>query len=85
MLLAIVVSILNIICFLFGFILGSKARLVKGDTNIPIDIKVPEINPINIYKEHKENKKQEEIQREFEINMHNIDVYDGTSNNQKDF
>lgn len=51
-------------------------------------IKIPTINPIKRYQEHKEEKKEtrrEKLEREIlEINIENINNYDGTSLGQKD-
>lgn len=81
----IIFSILPIICFLFGFFIGSKTSFVSGKGNEPVEIKLPTINPIKAYKEHKETEAEEKAKKELETNLHNIEVYDGTSNNQKEF
>lgn len=81
----IITGILNLVFFLFGFFIGCKTRSDDKGTNIPIKIEMPNLNPINAYKEHKEKREEERKNKELEINLHNIEVYDGTSNNQKEF
>ena len=72
-----VISILNIVCFFIGAKIGQK--VVKGE-----EIKVPAINPVTLYEEHKE---KEEVKRELDkldIILKNIERYDGTESGQED-
>lgn len=71
---------------LFSFIKGvSIGQKLKKEEAIDISLK----NPIKVIKEHREFKKQceqaEKETEENEINLYNIDVYDGTGLGQKDF
>jgi hypothetical protein len=72
-----VISILNIVCFFIGAKIGQK--VVKGE-----DIKLPEVNPMKIYKEHKEHKAAEKEKNKLDIILKNIDRYDGTASGQED-
>lgn len=72
-------------CALFGvFIMGAFVLGVKiGQTTImgeKVEIKTP-IKAIREYKDAKEIKEQN---KQEEIMLHNIDVYDGTSLGQED-
>lgn len=75
-------TLLNLCCFYFGVKTGQK--VVKGE-----EVTLPSINPvkavgtaIETYKEDKRQKKEEE---NFNINLENIENYDGTGIGQKDF
>ena len=72
-----VVGTLNIVCFFIGAKVGQTVG--KGEK-----IEVPTINPIKAYNEHMERKEQEKEQEKIETILHNVEVYDGTSNGQKD-
>lgn len=59
---------------------GARIGLAVGKGK---DMKLP--NPVTVIKEHKaemEHKAEKEV---FDINMANIDIYDGTDLGQKDF
>ena len=69
---------------MFSFLLGIKIGI---SISLKKDIEIK--SPLKIIKEHKENK-QAELDREYEerieeINMYNIDAYDGTGLGQKTF
>lgn len=75
--LILITSISNIICFFLGAKIGQKAI-----NNEPIKMEIK--SPIEKIREH-ENKKEIDKQQEIEeIIAHNIDVYDGTGIGQKD-
>ena len=76
-LLALVVSILNVVCFLIGAKVGQKVD--KGES-----IEIPSLNPMKAYREREDRLQAEKEQNAIETVMHNIEVYDGTSNGQKD-
>lgn len=71
-----------IVSFYLGFILGYK-KINKEK------IEIPTLNPVKIIRENKENREETKITRKeqeiMEINLANIDIYDGTSVGQKDF
>ena len=70
---------------LVGFYLGSSKRQNKQDSinTLPI-AKVPNLNPLNAYREKKEREELEQAQKEFNIMMENGNNYDGTSNHQQE-
>lgn len=74
-LLVLVVGIMNLLFFYLGLKLSRKERL---------DIRLPDLNPINKYKEHKEKEEVKREQEKLDVIMQNIDHYDGTPNGQKD-
>lgn len=76
-LLVLVVSILNGVCFFCGLKVGMS--VVKGE---PIEL--PSINPIKAYREREDKKQVEREQDKLATIMQNIEAYDGTGANQKD-
>ena len=68
--------VLIFLAFITGLHYGSK---VKNNETIEIP------SPARIVKEHKLNKIQDKEQEIEEINIYNIDSYDGTELGQKDF
>ena len=78
MLFALIVGVLMIFAFLIGARTAQKAD--KGE-----EIKVPSINPMEIYKRHEEQREAKEKQKEDETNMYNINNYTGDGTGQKDF
>lgn len=73
----VVVSTLNIGCFLIGAKVGQKVS--RDET-----IEMPNLNPIKVVKEIKENRETDKVQNKIETIMQNIDSYDGTGYGQKD-
>lgn len=75
----IVITILNVLCFTIGAIIGQK--VVKQEP-----IKIP--NPVkvvsNAIEEHKEKEEYNKEQEKLRIISENIDNYDGTSIGQQD-
>ena len=71
------ISLLNIICFITGAIVGQKT--VKGEK-----IELPKLNPMEIYREHQEKKEAAKEMDKLETIMRNIERYDGTSRGQED-
>ena len=71
-----------LISFTIGLSFGCKLR--NNET-----IKIPNLNPIKVIKDHNEERKQKEKEdREQEIleqNLANIEAYDGSEFGQKDF
>lgn len=69
-------------CFiLMAYTLGLKnGQKLKNDE----EIKLPEINPVKAIKNEIENYEEKKKQEINEINMFNIDNYDGTGLGQKD-
>lgn len=72
---------LNLMCVLIGAKIGQK--VVKGE---PIEL--PQMNPIEAIRENKQKNEQrraeERERRREDILLHNIDIYDGTSNGQRE-
>lgn len=71
------VSILNIVCFFIGAKVRQKVD--KGEA-----LKLPTINPIEIYREHQERKEVDKEKEKLDIILSNIEKYDGTSKGQED-
>ena len=72
------IGIMNILCFLIGAKTGQ--RVVKGE-----DITLPNINPVKAVETYKEDRRQKKEEENFNINLENIENYDGTGIGQKDF
>ncbi len=77
-LLVLLMGVMNLLAFLIGARTAQKAD--KGE-----EIKLPTINPKQIYKEYKEDKESSKEQEILETNMYNIDNYKGDGLGQKDF
>lgn len=73
----IVTGILCMSCFFVGSKTGQA--VVKGK-----DIELPNVNPMKLYKAHKDNKEAEMKKNRMDIILKNIDRYDGTANGQED-
>ena len=71
------ISLLNIICFIIGAIVGQKT--VKGEK-----IELPKLNPMEIYREHQEKKEATKEMDKLETILRNIERYDGTTRGQED-
>lgn len=72
-------GIMNVLCFIIGARVGQKVK--NGE---PIEVKVPEINPLNAIREHQRDKEADRKQREFDAIMRNVDAYNGTAMGQED-
>ena len=72
-----VMAFANIACFVIGAKVGQK---VKKDE--PIEL--PSVDPFKAYREHEERKKARAEQDKYDAILHNVEVYDGTSNGQKE-
>ena len=72
-----VMGLTNIAFFMIGAKVGQTVS--KGE-----DIKLPTINPLEVYREHEEKRQAKAEQDKLEAIMQNIEAYDGTSNGQKD-
>ena len=72
------IGAINILCFLIGAKTGQK--VIKGES-----IELPNANPIKVIETIKEDKRQKKEEENFNINLENIDNYDGTGLGQKDF
>ena len=77
----IVTSALNIVCFLIGV---NTVQKVKEDKTVEL----PTFNPLKVIREHQEHieqkREQKKEQEKLETIMKNIESYDGTGNNQYD-
>jgi len=69
---------LNVACFLVGARTGQK--IVSNEK-----IELPTINPVKVVQNYQEDRKAKKEEENFNINLENIDTYDGTSIGQKDF
>ena len=72
------IGIMNILCFLIGAKTGQK--VVKGE-----DVTLPTINPVQAINNYQEDRRQKKEEENFNINLENIENYDGTGLGQKDF
>ena len=75
--LALVIGTLNVVCFFVGAKVGQKVD--KGEP-----IKTPSLNPINAIREAQDKREAEREQNQYDTVLHNIEIYDGTGNGQKD-
>jgi hypothetical protein len=75
--LALVIGTLNVVCFFVGAKVGQKVD--KGEP-----IETPSFNPINAIREAQEKREAEREQNQYDTVLHNIEIYDGTGNGQKD-
>ncbi len=71
------VGTLNIVCFFIGAKVGQAVS--KGEK-----IETPELNPVTLYKAHREHKEAEREKDKLEVILGNIERYDGTEFGQQD-
>ena len=76
-LLLLVMAIANIVCFMVGAKVGQAVS--KGE-----DVKLPTLNPVEIYKTHKENKAAEAEMNRLDAVLQNLESYNGTEAGQQD-
>lgn len=68
---------LNVVCFFVGAKVGQM--VVKEEK-----IEMPTLNPIQAIKEHQEKREMQKETDKLDTILKNIEIYDGTGNNQKD-
>jgi len=68
---------MNLLAFLIGARVGQK--VVNKE---PIEL--PTVNPITLYKEHKDKEEMNKEQEKLNTMLDNINNYDGSSANQKE-
>lgn len=71
------VGAMCIISFTVGAKIGQK--VVKGE-----DIKLPTINPVEMYREHEERREARKKQEQIDTVLENIESYNGTPIGQKE-
>lgn len=71
------VGAMCIISFMVGAKVGQK--VVKGE-----DIELPNINPLQAYREHEERRESKKEQDRIDTILRNIESYDGTPIGQED-
>ena len=71
------IGTLCIVCFFVGAKVGQK--VVNGE-----EIKLPELNPVKVYREHQEQKAVDADQYRSNIILNNIENYHGTAIGQED-
>ena len=76
-LIIVAVCVMNIGCFLVGARVGQK--VVKGE-----EVTIPNLNPVEALKEHREKQEARKEQNRLETIMQNIENYDGTDYGQKE-
>ena len=74
---AIIVTIMNVLAFIVGAMIGQKSKNNE-------EIKLPNINPVTLYKEHKENEVVSKEQKKINDMLDNINNYRGDAYGQKD-
>lgn len=75
--LAAIVGLLCIICFVTGARVGQKVQ--RGE-----EIKPPAVNPIKAYREHEAKKEAQREQSRIDVILRNIENYNGTESGQAD-
>jgi hypothetical protein len=75
--LVLAVGAMCICCFFVGAKVGQTVS--KGE-----DIKLPTVNPMELYREHEQKKEAREEQERMEAILRNIEAYDGTAARQED-
>lgn len=75
--LVMLMGVMNLLAFLIGARVGQK--VVNKE---PIEL--PTVNPLTLYKEHKEQVSMSKEQDRLNTMLDNINNYDGSSANQKD-
>jgi hypothetical protein len=76
-LLLVIMGLTNIACFIIGAKVGQTVS--KGE-----DVKVPEINPMEIHRKREARREALEEQKRIDTIMRNIETYDGTGRGQAD-
>lgn len=76
-LLLLIMSASNIVCLVFGVKVGMSVK--KGE-----EVKLPTLNPLEIYKAHREDKAAEAEMKRIDAVMQNLESYNGTEAGQKD-
>lgn len=75
--LVLLMGAMNLLAFLIGARTAQKAD--RGE-----EIKLPSINPMEVYKEHREQSEANKEQERLNTMLENINNYDGTGLGQKD-
>jgi len=75
--LVLLMGVMNILAFLIGARTAQKAN--RGE-----EIKLPNINPVQAYKEHKEESEYSKEQERLNTMLENIENYKGDGLGQKD-
>ena len=76
-LIILIVGALNVACFLIGAKVGQK--VARDET-----IELPELSPMKLISDIQQRKEETKRQKEIDVVLKNIDIYDGTSAGQKD-
>lgn len=70
-------GVVNLACFFVGAKVGQK--VAKGEK-----IETPNLNPMQAIRERRDRKAAQEEQEQIDIIMQNVEVYNGTSQGQKE-
>lgn len=76
-LLLLIMGASNIACLVIGAKIGQQAS--KGEK-----IELPTVNPMEAFREHREQKKEDKKKARIDAIMRNIDAYDGTGMGQEE-
>lgn len=72
-----VLGFINLACFLMGAKVGQTVS--KGE-----EVKLPTVNPIEVYRKHEAKKEAQMEQERIDTIMRNIECFDGTGRGQED-
>lgn len=72
-----VMGAVNIACFMIGAKVGQT--VAKGE-----EIKLPNINPMEAYREHQDKVEAQREQERLDTILRNIEAYDGSGNGQEE-
>ena len=76
-LIILITGALNIGCFFIGAKVGQSVAKDK-------EIRLPKLNPMDMYREHREKKEAQRENEKLETVLRNLERYDGTDAGQED-
>lgn len=77
-------ALIYLLFIIVGFIMGRMTvRNAPDKERTPIEIKLPNLNPVKAYEEHKEKKKAKKEQDRIETILRNAMKFDGTGIGQE--
>lgn len=77
-------AMIYLLFIVVGFIMGRMTvRNTSDKVNTPIEIKMPNLNPVKAYEEHKAKKKEKKEQDKLEVILSNAMKFDGTGIGQE--
>lgn len=77
-------AMIYLLFIVVGFVMGRMTvRNTSDKVNTPIEIKMPNLNPVRAYEEHKTKQKEKKEQDKVETILRNIERFDGTGIGQE--